>query len=303
MSLGLERDAPMGGPVDPLDQLAQTLRGMLDTLEATRTETESALDRQRELVRALSGVLEKLESLRAETEAAIEREYEFLLDAAHELRTPLTTVLTNLELLAEELEGEQAELVRAALRSTRRMRRLVGDLLLLSRADANRARPRRPVDLAEVLTDVAGELGPLAAGRELTVSAQRAVVLGMRDDLHRLVSNLIENALRHTPEGTHVRAITGERDGDAVVIVEDDGPGIQPELEHRVFERFTRGAGDGAAGSGLGLAIVRAVAGSHHGTVALERPASGRGARFVVRIPTSTQPPTMRATAGPGSAL
>jgi len=77
------------------------------------------------------------------------------------LRTPLTSVLANLELLAEELDGEQADTAQAALRSTRRMRRLVGDLLLLARADAKRVEPRRPTDLGAVLIDVASELGPM----------------------------------------------------------------------------------------------------------------------------------------------
>jgi len=139
MSAGPEQDARPGEPVDPFAELAQTLRGMLDTLEATRAETRVGAGGSAELVRTLPGVLHTLEGLRAESEAALEREYEFLLDAAHELRTPLTSVLTNLELLAEELEGEQAELVQAALRSTRRMRQLVGDLLLISRADVTRA--------------------------------------------------------------------------------------------------------------------------------------------------------------------
>jgi signal transduction histidine kinase len=91
----------------------------------------------------------------------LERQREFIADASHELRTPLTSVLANLELLGEELGGEQAESAQAALRSTRRMRRLVGDLLLLARADARREQPRRMLDLAGVLTEAAAELGPM----------------------------------------------------------------------------------------------------------------------------------------------
>ncbi|MGB8879650.1 MAG: sensor histidine kinase, partial [Solirubrobacteraceae bacterium] len=100
--------------------------------------------------------------------------------------------------------------------------------------------------------------------------------------------NLIENAVRHTPPGTHIRAWTGVENGTGLLTVEDDGPGIPPELGRRAFERFVRGARTGSRGSGLGLAIVRAVAESHGGTVSLEDPEIGTGARFVVAIPRDT---------------
>lgn len=196
-------------------------------------------------------------------------------------------MLANLELLAEELDGEQAESAQAALRSTRRMRRLVGDLLLLARADARREQPRRPVDLAEVMTEAAAELGPMALDHEVSIRAEPAPVEGVRDDLHRLTLNLIENALRHTPPGTHIQAQTATDNADAVLIVEDDGPGIPPEIERRVFERFVRGGGDGGRGSGLGLSIVRAVAELHGGAVSVERASPERGTRFTIRIPVS----------------
>jgi two-component system, OmpR family, sensor kinase len=248
-------------------------------------------DEINELARTLDGMLGALDDARGETEAMLERQREFVADASHELRTPLTSVLANLELLAEELEGEQAESAQAALRSTRRMRRLVGDLLLLARADALREQPRRRVDLAEILTEAAAEVGPMAADHDLSVHAESAYVDGVRDDLHRLALNLIENALRHTPPGTHIQAETGAENGYAKLIVEDDGPGIPPDIERRVFERFVRGGGDGGRGSGLGLSIVRAVAELGGGNVTLERPNQGTGTRFVIRIPTSEPAP------------
>jgi signal transduction histidine kinase len=167
------------------------------------------------------------------------------------------------------------------------MRRLVGDLLLLARADARRIQPHRPTDLSTVLIEAASELGPMAEGHELSIAAEPVVVEGVRDELHRLVLNLLENAVRHTPPGTRVSASTASVNGDAVLIVQDDGPGISPALEERVFERFVRGGRDGGRGSGLGLAIVRAVAQSHGGSVVLERPTSGDGTRFVIRMPTA----------------
>ncbi len=213
------------------------------------------------------------------------RQREFVADASHELRTPLTSVLANLEFLAETLEGEQADAASSALRSSRRMRRLVQDLLLLARADAQRVAPHEPLDLGRVVVEAAAELEPVAEGHGISVDAPRVIVDGARDELHRLVLNLLENAVKHTPPGTSVRATVTERDGRAEIEVEDDGPGISPDLRDRVFERFVRGSGDRGGSFGLGLAIVRAVAASHGGTVRLAQPEDGRGARFVVTLP------------------
>ena len=135
------------------------------------------------------------------------RQREFVADASHELRTPLTSVLANLDLLADELEGEQAETAEAALRATRRMRRLVGDLLLLARADAERSRaapadrPGRGPDRGGGRARPGGR-GPRALDRRPAAPWSP----GVRDDLHRLTLNLLENAVRHTPPGTHIRA-------------------------------------------------------------------------------------------------
>jgi signal transduction histidine kinase len=246
-------------------------------------------------------MLAALDASRSETEAALRRQREFVADASHELRTPLTSVLANLELLADELQGEPAESAKAALRSTRRMRRLVGDLLLLARADAERQRPARPTDLADVLLDAAGELGAVAEDHHLTIDPSPAVVNGSRDDLHRLVLNLMENAVRHTPPGTRIRASTATVDGEPVLVVEDDGPGIPAELQRRVFDRFVRGGGDSAGGSrgtGLGLAIVRAVAESHGARVDLGALDDGSGTRFVITFKDGSTEPARPVPAG-----
>jgi signal transduction histidine kinase len=163
------------------------------------------------------------------------------------------------------------------------MRRLVADLLLLARADAQRHAPRHPLDLGSVVVDAAGEVGALSAGHELSLEVSPVRVEGVRDDLHRLVLNLLENALRHTPAGTHVRVRLAPEGDDAVLVVEDDGPGVPGVLHERVFDRFVRGDGDRAGSFGLGLSIVRAVAEQHGGSVDIEDKAPG--ARFVVRLP------------------
>jgi signal transduction histidine kinase len=270
----------------PIVELTDAAREIERTRDASaRLPRPEAEDEIAELALTLGGMLAALDSARADTQTMLDRQREFVADASHELRTPLTSVLANLDLLTEELSGEQAETAEAALRSTRRMRRLVGDLLLLARADARRVQPHRATDLAEVLIEVAAELGPMAEHHDLSISAEPVVVDGVRDELHRLMLNLLENAVRHTPPGTRVHAATEARDDEAVITVEDSGPGIPPELAERVFERFVRGGRDGAKGSGLGLAIVRSVAQSHGGTVTLETPESGVGTRFTIRIP------------------
>ncbi len=278
----------------PIAQLTEAAREIERTRDPSRhIPHPEAEDEIAELARTLEGMLGALDQARTATEAALRRQREFVADASHELRTPLTSVLANLELLTDELSGEQAESARAALRSTRRMRRLVGDLLLLARADARRAQPYRPTDLAQVLIAAAAEIEPLADDHELTIEPLSAVVPGRTDDLHRMILNLLENAVRHTPCGTHIQARTSVELGVATVVVEDDGPGIPAELEHRVFDRFVRGGGDGGRGSGLGLAIVRAVAESHGARIELgPRDASGRGTRFVIRFtdPAGAQP-------------
>jgi two-component system OmpR family sensor kinase len=244
-------------------------------------------DEVAELATTLDEMLKALSRSRAETEDTLARQRQFVADASHELRTPLTSVLANLELLAAELDGERGEAARSALRSSQRMRRLVADLLLLARADAQRELPHQPTDLGKVLVDAAAELGAVSGDHELSVDANEAMVDGSPDELHRLALNLMENAVHHTPAGTKVHASVKTSNGKAVLRVEDNGPGIPDEVRNNLFERFTRAGDDHAGSFGLGLSIVEAVAESHGGTVKLERPKAG-GTRFVVRLPSSS---------------
>jgi two-component system OmpR family sensor kinase len=271
-------------PIQRLTEAAREIERSRDpSLSIPKPEAE---DEVSELALTLEGMLHALDQARTDTEDTLARQRQFVADASHELRTPLTSVLANLELLEMELEGESREAAASALRSSRRMRRLVADLLLLARADAGRAAQHLPVDVSEVVAEAAGELEPVAGDHLISVSAEPgAEVEGARDELHRLTLNLLENALRHTDPGTAVEATVERRNGEIVLSVEDDGPGIPVELRDKVFERFFRGAGDRSGSSGLGLAIVRAVAHLHDGTVTLEEPLDGRGARFVVRLP------------------
>jgi signal transduction histidine kinase len=140
-----------------------------------------------------------------------------------------------------------------------------------------------------VVVEAAAELEPVISGHDLVLDARPALVDGARDELHRLALNLMENAVKHTPEGTQIRASVEQENGHVRLTVEDDGPGIPEELREKVFERFVRGTGDRGGSFGLGLSIVRAVAESHGGRVALETP-NGRGTRFVVTLPVAGAP-------------
>jgi two-component system OmpR family sensor kinase len=293
----------------PIASLTQTAREIAATGDPSQRMPEPVVeDEVGELALTLEQMLRSLDAARAEREGAMQKQREFVADASHELRTPLTSVLANLELLQASLgdpgQAEDREIVDSALRSSRRMSRLVADLLLLARADAGRMDAHRRCDLAEVAGDAAAEAAPLMGERTLTLDNERPLrVEGSPDELHRMVLNLLDNATRHTPEGAMIELSLREESGDAVVEVGDDGPGIPPEMREQIFDRFVRGTGpsDTAAGTGtgLGLAIVSAVARSHGGSVeALESELGG--ALFRARIPLANPEPVVT---GPLEAL
>jgi two-component system OmpR family sensor kinase len=280
----------------PVSSLTVTARKIADTGDLSRHMPEpKADDEVGELARTLEQMLRSLDAARTEREAAMKKQREFVADASHELRTPLTSILANLELLEASLhdpghEDDQA-MIDSALRSSHRMSRLVADLLLLARADAGKRGGHRRCDLAEVAGNAAVEAAPLMGDRELRVENEHPLWLeGNQDELHRMILNLLDNAVRHTPTGSTVELRLRADGGDALLEVSDDGPGIAPELRDQVFDRFVRGEGPAdtatGPGSGLGLAIVSAVASSHGGSaVAAEAP--GGGALFRVRLPLS----------------
>ena len=279
--------------MSPIASLTSSAAEIARTRDPSRSMPQPLADDEvAELTRTLEGMLRELDAARGETESMLARQRQFVADASHELRTPLTSVLANLELLADSLHGDQGDAARSALRSSQRMRRLVADLLLLARTDAARTQTREPVDLATIVVEAAGEMGAVSSDHDISLDVHPAPAPGVRDELHRVAVNLIENAVRHTPPGTEIRVHTGTlADGRVELVVADNGPGVPPELAPSLFERFVRGAGDRGGSFGLGLAIVMAVASSHGGTVSLEPSepfgpdAPARGARFVVRLP------------------
>jgi two-component system, OmpR family, sensor kinase len=278
----------------PISSLTATARKIADTGDPSRRMPEPRVDDEvGELARTLEQMLRSLDAARAEREAALKKQREFVADASHELRTPLTSILANLELLQASLDepahDEEREMVDSALRSSSRMSRLVTDLLLLARADAGRLAARTRCDLAEIAGSAAAEVAPTIGERELRIDNGRPLpVDGSPDELHRMILNLLDNAVRYTPPGSAIELRLRPAGREAVVEVADDGPGVPPEMREQIFDRFVRGAGPadtaGRGGSGLGLAIVRAVAASHGGSVEAAESESG-GALFRIRLP------------------
>jgi two-component system, OmpR family, sensor kinase len=209
----------------------------------------------------------------------------FIANASHELRTPIFSVGGFLELLQEDdLDAEtRAEFVDAMAEQMARLSKLALDLLDLSRLDAGGMRmDLEPVSLADVANDLGEELDALAARREhgLDVVVEEAgAVLGDRERVLQVGRALVDNALLHTPPGTHVRVVAA----GSTLRVEDDGPGIPVEHRDQVFARFTRLDGSRASGSGLGLAIARELAERMGGELRLEV-GPGRTA-FVLELP------------------
>jgi signal transduction histidine kinase len=277
----------------PISSLTAAAREITSTRDPSRRiPSPDSHDEVAELASTLDDMLRALDQARSETQHAMQRQREFVADASHELRTPLTSILANLELLQGSLERADVEdqaAVASALRSSRRMRRLVADLLLLARADAGRASARRDCDLAEIAAGALAEVRPVAGEHELAMSSDGPVTVeGNPDELHRMILNLLDNAVRHTPDGTEIDISVERENGRAVLEVSDDGPGIPTGMERQVFGRFVRGVGpaDRVAGdgTGLGLAIVEAVASSHGGEAEVGSSSKG-GARFTVRLP------------------
>jgi len=251
----LSRRIRLDGPEDELRRLADTVDGMLDRLD-------DAFAAQRQLVD----------------------------DASHELRNPLAIIQTNLEAVLSRDDVTADERRHAALvasRATARMSRLVEDLLASARRTAP-AFTETDVDLAEIVAEAAEEFRLLAGERHLTLRRRveaGLVVVGDHEQLRRALANLLSNAVRLAPEYSEVLVAAGREDGWCWMAVRDEGPGIRPADQLRVFDRFWRADATRREGhTGLGLAIVRQVAESSGGTAAVHSEA-GVGSTFVVWLP------------------
>jgi two-component system sensor histidine kinase BaeS len=234
----------------------------------------------RDLVRAFDTMAARLEADETQRRS-------LLADVTHELRTPLAVVQGNVEAILDGVHPADEEHLSAILDETRVLTRLIEDLRTLALSEAGSlSLHREPTDLAILAADVATafETAAGAAGVEVQADIDESLPLLDIDPvrIREVISNLVANAIRHTPAGGTIR-ISGRPDGRTVVLdVTDSGSGIEPDLLPHVFERFTRSASTG--GSGLGLAIARGLVELHGGTIAAGSPASG-GTRMEVRLP------------------
>lgn len=292
----------------PLRQIEATAAAIAAGDLSQRVPTAPLSTEVGRLGAALNGMLTQIERAFADRSASEARMRQFVADASHELRTPLAAVRGYAELY--RMGGPTALDARDALarveESANRMGVLVEDLLTLARLDdgPTEGRPvrREPVDLVVVAGDALCDLHALDPTREvrlvgLTAKVTPCLVLGDEHQLRQVLTNLVGNIARHTPQGSPVELAVGHdyaaRPQLGIVEVRDHGPGIAPEHAARVFERFyrvdpsrTRDSG----GSGLGMAIVAAVVETHHGDVALVDTPGG-GATVRVRIPLADPAP------------
>ena len=277
----------------------RALKPLLELREAVERRSPrdlSAIDEHAspEEVRPLVKSLNRLFDL---VNAQAESQRRFIADAAHQLRTPLAGLQAQVEAWAQaanaassadgtvRLRTEQVNKLRGA---TRRTSQLANQLLALSRADARtlQAQPMQRVDLKELCEAMLeAHLDAATAKRiDLGLDAQPAQVMGHEWLLRELLGNLVDNAVKYTPEGGTVTIRCGLREGSAFLEVEDDGPGVVPAERSRVLERFYRMRGTEGEGNGLGLAIADEIARVHHSQLELQTGAGGRGLRVTLPL-------------------
>jgi signal transduction histidine kinase len=265
----------------------------LRPVEAMRAEVADisgrALDRRvpvppsrDEIGRLASTMNEMLDRL----QAASERQRKFVADASHELQSPIAALRTQLEVaLAQPATTDWAATSSDLLAESRHMERLVRDLLFLARNDGEESVRRiEPVDLDDIVLEEATRLRSTARVGVDASGVSAAPVTGSRDELTRLVRNLLENAEHHAGSSVRIRLSADGR--EIILVVEDDGPGVPLAERERIFQRFTRldeARSRNNGGTGLGLAIVKEITERHGGTVCVENAAPG--ARFAVRLP------------------
>jgi two-component system OmpR family sensor kinase len=275
----------IAGSLRPVVRLARDLdsRRADDIRELPAAGTPSELH---PFIASINGLLERIKSL-------LEQQRRFIADAAHELRTPITA----LSLQAENLEpvplsAEGRDRLAALRNGMRRTQHLLEQLLALARQDAGLPDTAEPVALDRLAKEVVADLLPEAARRSVDLGfalVEPVLAIGQPVMLGTVMRNLIENAVRFTPGGGHVDIGVYREGRNAVLQIEDTGPGIATGDLDRIFEPFFRGSRPAEDGTGLGLSIVKRIVERLHGSVAIENRSEGdqTGLRATVRLPAS----------------
>jgi signal transduction histidine kinase len=249
----------VGRALRPVEAIRRRVADVTDQPAGVRVPVPDADDEIRRLALTMNAMLARLDEGAA-------RQRRFVADASHELQTPLATMRAELEgALRGEPDATRSALT-DALRSTATMEKLVRDLLYLARADDAKVTRDELVDLDDIVLEEAAALRVRSRVPIDASAVSAAAVRGGRSDLARVVRNLLDNAERHAASKVTLRL--AEDDADAVLLVQDDGPGIDPAHREIVFERFTRlDEARSGSGTGLGLAIAREIVIAHGGTI------------------------------------
>lgn len=233
----------------------------------------------------------ELNSLFIRLRLAFDRNKRFAGDAAHELRTPLAAIKTQVQVaLKANNEPDRLQALAKVVQGVDRSSHVVAQLLTLSRlGQEEELNDIHPVDLYKLTVEMLTFLVPIALEKQIEIELSpppaRTVILGNDTALGILIRNIVDNAIRYTPENGSVTVTILNDHSHIILRVEDSGPGIPIELRERVFERFYRVLGTNASGSGLGLAIVSQIADLHHADIALNTPSNGIGLQFDVIFP------------------
>jgi signal transduction histidine kinase len=247
----------------------------------------------------LGGLAEAFNDLLGRLESSMKQQRQFMADASHELRTPITTTRTAANVALQQRHRDEDEYRHSLTiieQQATRLSRIVDDMFTLARADAGNYPIRKhPMYLDEVVDEVVSAARIVASTKEVRIEcngASSASFVGDEELIRRMLVNLLDNAVRHSPSGAVVTVDLHAVESGYSIVVADQGPGIPPESQSHIFERFyradpsrTRGARDG--GAGLGLALARWVAHLHSGTVTLTS-SSNTGSTFTVALPSTT---------------
>jgi len=285
----------------PLEEMGHTADAIAAGDLSRRVDHADGRTEVGRLGMALNAMLERIENAFAARAASEARLRRFIGDASHELRTPLTSIRGYAELFRRGAKARPDDLAKSMRRieeESARMGELVDELLLLARLDQGRPLDREPVDLARIASDAVEDARVIQPDRDIDLTAPETLVVeGDEARLRQVVTNLVGNALVHTPRDAHVHVRVDSTAAEAFVEVADTGSGLSDEDAKRVFDRFYRvdpsRSRETGGGVGLGLSIVSAIAEAHGGHVSLQT-APGQGATFTVAIPLP-QPPASHA--------
>jgi len=266
-------------PVKRVTRTAQTIEASSDL--GRRVSYKGPADEIGQLADTFDHMIEHLDSV-------LESQKHFVADASHELRGPLTVFKGNLDLLKRNLsEEDRQESLRDMWIEAERMTKIVDDLLLLAEIESGHERQQETVSLKEILEEGLNRGQQLAGNRKITIGREED--LTVKGDTHRLrqlLVNLVDNAIRYTPEGGDI-TLSLFQDGDCACLeVSDTGIGIEPEHLEHIFDRFYRtdkARSRAKGGIGIGLAIVKRIAEQHGGTVTVTSE-PGKGTTFTVTL-------------------